>query len=73
MSGVAGEGGYDVGMDNQPFTILSYANGPGYFNYGAEGEGNWTQINRQDVFCARTPPPSHTHIFASSLKLREMR
>jgi len=45
--GVAGEGGYDVGMDEDPFTILAYANGPGYTQYTVEGAGDWEKINRQ--------------------------
>jgi len=45
--GVVGEGAYDIGMDNEPFTILSYGNGPGFMTYTAEGEGDWDKINRK--------------------------
>jgi len=45
--GVVGEGAYDIGMDNEPFTILSYGNGPGFMAYTAEGEGDWDKINRK--------------------------
>jgi len=45
--GVVGEEKGDKSSDGDLFTILAYANGPGYTNYKAEGAGNWTNINRQ--------------------------
>ena len=43
------DGSVDMGEDNKTFTVLSYGNGPGFSQFNATGEGDFTFIDRHPM------------------------
>ena len=35
--------------DGEAFSVLSYANGPGFYSYNGTGVGDWTKIDRNPL------------------------
>ena len=46
---IEADGKVDMGEDDKTFTVLSYGNGPGFLQFNATGEGNFTFIDRHPM------------------------
>ena len=46
---IEGNGSVDYAKDGETFTVLSYGNGPGFMQYNATREGDYTAIDRNTM------------------------